>query len=371
MHYWTLLLDDHTSTELAELSVVPTMRWEIGKATSVTFSLDQLADAAGELAGALANGIPRLRAYRDGVLRAHGHWRPQQDTADAEGATAQCTFRGPFARLETRHLRAVLTRTQVDQGQIIFDALAAANAIAPTGLAAGTLQASKLRDRTYEPGKQIAELIVQMTEVIDGCEVIERPVDNNPAILAALDITGELGQDRSAEVRFELGQDTLSNLQGFEREIILPINHATVSGQDGTDTEPGPAPQVASDQASINKWGLYEATLALSDVTQAGTLLERAQALIRPDPGRTVTLTPDPTQAPQPWDEWWLGDTVGYLVDEGAVVDEGTARPVALEIVLDESGNETAWKVEWGEQSPSWPDGVVAALRRRLSALER
>jgi hypothetical protein len=249
--------------------------------------------------------------------------------------------------------------------------LAATNALAPTGLAAGTLTPSKLRDRTYEPGKQIAELIVQMTEVIDGCEFIERAIDSDPAILAALDIAGTFGQDRSDEVRFELGQDTLSNLLGFEREIVLPINHATVTGQEGDATTPGPAPQVVQDAASIAKWGLYEATLALSDVTQAGTLLERAQALIRPDPGRTVTLSPDPTQAPQPWDEWWLGDTIGYLVDEGALVDAGTARPVALEITLDESGNETAWKIEWGEQSPAWPDGVIAALRRRLSALER
>jgi hypothetical protein len=367
---WTLLLDDHTATEVAELAVIPTMRWEIGRATSVTFSLDQDTEAAGELAGALANGIPQLRAYRDGQLRARGHWYPQQDTADAEQATAQCTFRGPFARLETRHLRAALTRTQIDQGQILLDALAATNAIAPTGLIGGTLTPSKLRDRAYEPGKQIAELLVQMTEVIDGPEFIERPSDNNPETLAMLDIAGTLGQDRSDTVRFELGPDTLANLLGFDREIMLPVNRATVTGQEGDATTPGPAPQVSQAEASIAKWGLYEAVLALSDVTRESTLYERARALIRPDPARTVTLTPDPTQAPQPWDEWWLGDTIGYLVDEGALVDAGTARPVALEIVLDESGNETAWKIEWGEQLPGWPDGVIAALRRRLSALE-
>jgi hypothetical protein len=47
---------------------------------------------------ALSNGIPTLRAYRDGVLRFHGELAPFTETLE-ETAQLSLLFRGPFARL--------------------------------------------------------------------------------------------------------------------------------------------------------------------------------------------------------------------------------------------------------------------------------
>lgn len=372
---WTLILDDHTGSELAELEVAPTMRWQLNGPAQVTFALDHHAAAAYKLMGALANGIPQMRCYctdRAGVPqpRFRGHWWPQKDEYSDGGSTAACTFRSPLALLEARD-------RPVTNSHDSLVAFIAYHAIRPTlgsplevGLAEGDIDwvGGPTYYRNTTERALIGPVIFDLANTDPGLELLERFSSAEGGELGYLDIKNRIGEDKATTVRFEAGEGTINNVVGVGREVLLPINSARVAGSDAIYLA------AVTDAASRAKYGKYDTIAALSDVSRVdefSVLSAYANSLLRPTLLGSVAIDPDPAQAPRPWDDWWLGDTVGYLISSGAFRDEGTARATACEITLDDSGNEESWKVEWGEQLASWPAGVIGDLRRRLGALER
>jgi hypothetical protein len=94
---WNFLLTDNAGVNLAELSTgagrTLTFARNATPEAHVTISHDDV--AAAMLFTALRNGIPKLRAYRDGVLRFHGDLAPFDEQLE-EGAQLNLVFRGPF-----------------------------------------------------------------------------------------------------------------------------------------------------------------------------------------------------------------------------------------------------------------------------------
>ncbi len=357
---WTLVLAAHTGTALAELSIVPTLRWEENRPAQVTFPLPHDTAHAELLYSALGSGLPQLRAYLDGDLKFSGRFAPLQESSDQDTSQATVTFKSPLAGLESRFRASAVTYTAEDQGDIAWALIADENARGETGLVEGTITATVDRDRTYELGKQILEALIQLGEVENGVAFWETPLEpeDSAGALAEFNAGPRPGIDRSTFIKFELGDGTLDNCISVQREIKLPINRASVVG-DGVSASSG-------DSDSVTKYGLWEAFETLSDVTEVATVSARAAAMVVPDPIQIVTFEPDPAAAPRPWDEWWLGDTVSFKADRDALQISTTARPRALEIVLDDQGNETAWHVEWGDQRP-----LGRVFRERLRTLLR
>jgi hypothetical protein len=359
MPEWTLVLAAHTGAALAELHVVPTLRWEENRPSQVTFPLPHDMAEADQLYTALGSGLPQLRAYLDGDLKFSGRFAPLQESSDQDTSQATVTFKSPLAGLESRFRATEVTYTADDQGDIAWALIEDENTKGATGLIEGTITATVTRDRTYEAGKQILEALVQLSEVENGAAFWETPLDpiTNGGALAEFNAGPRPGDDRSAFVKFEVGDGTLDNCISVQREIKLPVNKATVFGDAGSSGS-------SSDAASQAKYGVWEATETRTDLT--GSLSERASAMLVPEPVQIVTFEPDPAEAPRPWDEWWLGDTVGFKADRDALQISTTARPRAIEIVLDDQGNEAAWHVEWGDQRP-----LDRVFRERLRSLTR
>jgi hypothetical protein len=360
MPEWTFVLATHTGAALADLNVVPTLRWEENRPAQVQFPLPHDTDHAEMLYSALGSGIPQLRAYLDGELKFSGQFAPLQETSDESQSVATVTFKSPLGRLEQRFRDADVTYTGIDQGTIAWNLIADENTKGATGLVQGTITATVTRDRTYEEGKQILEALTQLSEVQNGGAYWETPLDpeDNAGALAEFNAGPRPGTDRSSFVKFEVGDGTLDNCISVQREIKLPVNRATVLGDAGSVDR-------AENLNSQATYGVWEALESIPDATGVA-LSERSNALIVPDPVQIVTFEPDPVNAPRPWVDWWLGDTVSFKADRDALQISTTARPRALEIVLDDQGNETAWHVEWGDQRPSsrvFREGLRTLLR--------
>jgi hypothetical protein len=366
---WNFVLASRTGAALVDLSVVPTLRFEENRPSTVTFALPHDLDDASVLYDELQNGLPQLRAYRDGVLRFSGRFSPLEEATSQDQSEATVVFKSPLAGLEQRFLEVPLgPYVAADQGTIAWELiLNENNTKGATGLTLGTITPTTARDRTYGAGKQVLEALVQLSEVIGGVYFWEAPLDptTNSGALASFNAGPRQGTDLSADITFQVGFGTLDNCLTASRQIGLPVNRATVYG--GGDTPPF---YIAEDAGSKATYGVWEVWETLSDVTELATVTARAQELLKPSPPQTVTFEPDPAEAPEPWIEWWLGDTVSFKADRDAFQVITTARPHALEVKLDDQGNEVSWSVEWGDQRPVRFPELFRAMRRRLSALE-
>jgi hypothetical protein len=284
---WSFLLADQFGTPVAELSTgagrsLTFMRNAYPEAT-VTISHDD--DAASKFFDALRTGIPTLRAYRDGVLRFHGELAPFTEALE-ETATISLVFRGPFARLigygqsRGRFTAASRIFTATDAGQIakglIDDTFA--SGVATTG----TIEATKLRDRTYQYAN-VGEAVTNLTRVLDGFDFEVAPIEYTSGKIGQFNVYASQGQDLSSTVRFQYGPGTLANVRSVTRQIEPPINYARVLGANGL-------PAVKQDAASIAKYGYWTVQETMSDVSEQTTHRRQGAGApaAQPDQGRRV-----------------------------------------------------------------------------------
>ena len=190
------------------------------------------------------------------------------------------------------------------------------NARSQTGLIVPLPAESVPRDRTYEAGKSVQEIIAQMAAVEDGPYFVEDPYlePARPDWLARLIIRWpDSGTDRPG-VRFEYGEGTLANVSGYTVTGALPLNGVTYTG----GAVEGDVPlRRAEDAASIARYGLFEGWFDDPDVTIPETLQEKAAERLRPEPGRIVELELVPagpvvggSPPPRLWRDFDIGDTV-------------------------------------------------------------
>lgn len=348
------VLCDQNGVELADIETDHTIRFERSRAASVKFSLGYDQPAARELLATLASARPQLRAYRRVDANAaavifSGWWQPQQETAaDSTSDAIASEFRSPFSLLEGRYLTADVTFTAQDAGTgIAWPLIAATNGVSPTGLVEGTIETTVTRDRSYQTGQQLADLIQQLTDVENGFVFTETMLDplQNGGALAAFNVWANLGRDLSTIARFEYGDQTLANVLSVQRTVSPPVNQAIVTGGTGT------TPAIANDAGSQAIWGVCAQTATFSDVTVQSALDDKAAGMLQPDPVQQVTFQPDLDDDLRPIDDYWLGDTIGFRADAEALQIDTTAEVNAIEIDRDGAGRELAYRVEFGAQA--------------------
>lgn len=341
---WTLPIKDHDDVVIGEAKAASTrLKWERNRPAEVQLT-SQAADPEVQLTRAvLPNGLPRLDARRDGELWFRGEWAPTRIDDGAESSTAALVFRDPLDALGERYADAV-SFAGVDQGQILWDLIAAQNAVQPTGLRQGVIEATVARDRTYQDQK-LLDLITQMTAVDDGPDVYLTYVDEG-AIMAAFNVVAEQGTERPQAI-FEHGPGTIGNVLTASSYQYRPVNRVKVLGENGLFG-------LAEDLTSQGRYGVRQSTVSASDgTTDQATLDAKAQALIRPAPFEVVQFTPHPDLAPQPGPyessgDYWIRDTVTF---RSSVLNiEAQVRPNSIEIALDQDGHETEHVLTFDDQ---------------------
>lgn len=344
---WAFVIDDHAGNAIVPLIEATSIRlaFKRNRTPEMMFAAHLESEEACAITTAIANGLPRLRAYRDGTLRFYGRWAPMMEHAQATGEGIggehlQAAFRGPGHMLASRFTAASVTFTATDAGQIAWSLINTANGDSDTGIRQGTIAATQTRDRTYEH-KQVLEAIQQLTEVQGGLDYeIVPTLDQGVDVLGEFDVFASQGQDKSSTVTFDFGPDTTGTLRAIRRAWQMPVNGARVLGKDGLVGE-------ATDSGSIAKYGGWAVLEQHTDVSEQATLDDKATALLRPDPVEIVTFEPEPTIAPMPWTDYWLGDTVGVRSRYGSLDFERTARINGITVTIDTNGHEDTHELEF------------------------
>lgn len=364
---WSFVLTDATGAALAELATASgrTIAFKRNSYAEAQLSISHEDDAAALLFSALATGIPKLRAYRRGpadssaVLRFRGYLAALSEVSE-ETSMVTATFRSPFGVLlgdgdkVGRFLLSAQTYAATDAGLIAKALIDTANAVGTTGLAtsSGLIAATKTRDRTYPLGQNIGAAVQDLTNVLDGFDFYETFVDGTGATDANFNVVASVGSTQPA-VHFEYGPGTLANILHMERTTLPPVNSMLTTGANGLQS-------TYADVASVAKYGSWWGHQDFSTVSEQATLDDKAKALVRVNPIKTVTFIPELGLAncPQPFDDWNLGDTVSFRASRGALSENVQLRINGFTIPIDENGVETVTV-----QDPTSPedDAIIAA----------
>jgi hypothetical protein len=280
--------------------------------------IDTVDQAAREVA--VGERVLRVWEQPEGLLRFHGKLREPLTRTPGKIALAAGS---PFSLLR-RQLQAPKTFTQVDAGQIVRQLVNAENARSPTRLRVPAPQPSKPRDRTYELGKEVNEIILELGSVLDGFYFYERPVlDQAADVYTELVIRWPASGVERPGVRFEYGEGTLANLSDYTLTQSLPINAVSYAGAEVRGAVPVRRAQHAG---SIATYDLIERFYSDPDVTVAATLMEAAQGRLHPEPVAVAGITTvaggpalgAPGQLPRLWHDFAVGDTVFVSVRDDA-----------------------------------------------------
>lgn len=294
----------------------------------------------------LKNGVPQLRYYRNGTLRLSAYLTAIDESLSEDGDDQLvATFKDPFGRIygdgseQGRHVYLPANQTldfsNEDQGEIAWQLIERLNLWLDTGLRRGEIEVSAYRDRSYAAGKNVGEAISQLTEVIGGFDFEVLPLDptKNGGKLGEFTVYQSQGQDRP-DLLWGFGKGTMANVRSLTRKWTPPINRSFMLTSDGLWTD-------RVDMESLARWGEWgSSTSAPNDIVLQGTLDEAAADLLRPEWVRVLSFAPDPDLGPQPFDDYWLGDTGRFKGLHGAFDDAFVPRVNALTITEDEDDNE-------------------------------
>lgn len=395
---WSFVLAGPTGQAIRDLAVAGTFRFELDGDWTFKAPLLYADPAAASFYDALTAGTPQLRGYRqnDGTntpLKFSGGLAPFDEHASAEEAQINLVFQAPPGYplnnrivdfYETNDGTSVAdggSLIDVDAGQIFKALIDATEADHPTGIRVGTVATTTTRQKSYTL-KNIWDAGKEMSgqQVDNGYDLDITPLDPSQepdGAMAEVSIVAQLGVDRSASVQFQYGPGTLANCLDVQRQWTNPVNRVTteVTKAAAFPGDPDAGKKVAAtveDTASIALYGLFAHAEETPDAIDNADLTDRATRLLQPNPVRSVTFTPDPAapNCPQPWLDYWLGDTVGFYANADGLLIDTTERVVAIEIDIDENGNETAHRLEYGKPSVTL-GRLLGKLNARVYWLER
>lgn len=371
---WTWQLCDASGTPLGELATATgrSIAYKRNQFSEATCSLSHEDDMASILLAALAvSGPPTLRAIRfpagstTGVQRFGGYLAVSADEL-AEQATLSLTFRSPFGRLvgdgqgSGRYTAALAPFPATDQGAIAKSLIDTTNTDGATGLTtASSYAATKTRDRTYQY-QNVGQAVMDLSALLDGFDFDE--TWDTATGIALFNMYAQQGSDRSSTVQFNYGPQTLSNVSQVSRTVSPPWNRITVLGANGLSSV------YNGDGASQAQYGLWPVLQSATDVLEQATLDDKARALYRPRPVKTMSFTPElgageGEACPKPWDDWWIGDTVKFYGRRGAFSESVNVRINAATIAIDDNGMETS-------EVPDPTDPEADAVARALLQVE-
>ncbi len=250
------------------------------------------------------------------------------------------------------------TFSATDQSAIMWALIAAAEG---HGIVEGDLTASVKRDRTYPPGKEVGQALIEISEVIAGPDFEFEPVagKGTPTIGRFNTFYPRQGSDLTGSVIFEFGGGAetavaFTSSPGGEEICNRLIAIGAPQDQEGESPFAIHPAYIAQHAASIAKYGPLEKRESLDDVVEGETLEAHAKASV------AASAYPVPyfdfTAAPEQGDEepvgsegvpprfgidYWLGDTIAckaYLAGPEEAPEEFTGRVTDAKVEERDSG---------------------------------
>lgn len=325
--------------------------WQRNGAHTAEVTLD-IEDA---LALRVAPGLTRLKVFCSSVTTRpvfYGILPATNAPWSASSGTYALTFIDPRGLFFPNRFNAGTENyAQVDQGAILQGLLDLQNARSggETFIRAGINATGTLRDRTYSDVQDLATLFSQMSEVIGGPDFDVTPFDGfaspltygSTRIMGLLNVYSRQG-NLLPNAKFIYGPKLASNCADISGTNQPIVTLDTVTGAAATD---GSAPLTSTygDPAS-SPYGMMEARENAQDVIIQATLdaqsrgtVEQAR-ILRP----VLTIKSPTREAPQPFREYYLGDTVYATCRKGAIQYADLALRVDAFSVTDSQEGELA-----------------------------
>jgi len=305
-----------------------------------------------------------LHVLRDGVILYRGRVGATSDalTDVAHVVTVPSVGYREILRRRLLYADSTLTWGSTDQSTIAWALVqdtqgrTGGNLGINRGIGAVT---GRLRDRTYEAGQAIGDLIDNLAEVIDGFDW-----DIEPVSASAQNFNlyySSRGQQR--DVVLDYGWAVVSGTR-----TVTPSTYANVVRVSGAETTTAQTRQVAD--LATRPEGRWDAQFGDPDITvqahlneQADTELASGQNLV---PAWTVKLKAGWWQGPS---HVWIGDPVRLVVMSGRLTVDTSLRVFEIEAAIGKSGEESI-TMTLGAPRPDFPRRQ-RLLRRKLTDLER
>lgn len=311
--------------------------------------LDVDDDRAFTLITQVASITPRLYAYRDGVLKFAGFLTSIEQTADNE-ANLTATFEDGLALLRYRISRADIEWYDQNSANVIASTstvgsypslLSQANENAATGLVAGTVTASTVViDDLLISREVILDRVLEISKLTGGPDLRVNPQAQG-ATLATLDV-GPLYTSQTPTITFGYGAGTPVNVLSVAQQITPPQTRVLVIGNEVESSSTVTA-AITTAEAAVGRWESVEQRAELYSVTDCQNT---ADALVRAGWSQTISFTPDPAIAPQPLQDYNIGDPVRLVAIRGSIAADATVRVNKIALTIDNSGVETDHSVE-------------------------
>jgi hypothetical protein len=309
----------------------------------------QLEDA---MAAQILPGQSRLKIYRTPtaaelalnpaapkVLLWYGSLPADGVTEETDSGLMTMAFQDPRWVLRQRFLAAPAAFTAQDQGLgILGSIITTQNTRQQTWLTPGGTTGI-LRDRTYDAGKNVADLIDEMTKVISGCDVDVVPADGyttaGTRAMGSMNFYARQGTDRPT-VLFYYQTRGGGNISGVKSTYAPILTSSTQQGtaSDGTAT--------AQTFTTATAYDLLEKYDTASDASVAATLLDKASGVVYENSSlRRIVDIGNPTwEAPLPFADYDLGDTVRLTAKRGTLsLDRASMRVMGYDLAADQEGN--------------------------------
>lgn len=349
---WSFVLANQAGTTIdvldgsAKQMQLEFQRSDVSKAI---VQLDVDDDRAFTLITQVASITPRLYAYRDGVLKFAGFLTSIEQTADNE-ANLTATFEDGLALLRYRISRADIEWYDQNSANIIASTstvgsypslLSQANENTATGLVAGTVTASTVViDDLLISREVILDRVLELSKLTGGPDLRVNPQAQG-STLATLDV-GPLYTSQTPTITFGYGAGTPVNVLSVAQQITPPQTRVLVIGNEVESSSTVTA-AITTAESALGRWESVEQRAELYSSTDCQNT---ADALVRAGWSQTISFTPDPAIAPQPLQDYNVGDPVRLTAIRGSIAADATVRVNKIALTIDNSGVETDHSVE-------------------------
>jgi hypothetical protein len=349
---WSFVLANQAGTTIDVLdgsAKQVQLEYQRSDVSKAIVQLDVDDDRAFTLITQVASITPRLYAYRDGVLKFAGFLTSIEQTADNE-ANLTATFEDGLALLRYRISRADIEWYDQNSANIIASTstvgsypslLSQANENTATGLVAGTVTASTVViDDLLISREVILDRVLELSKLTGGPDLRVNPQAQG-STLATLDV-GPLYTSTTPTITFGYGAGTPVNVLSVAQQITPPQTRVLVIGNEVESSSTVTA-AITTAESALGRWESVEQRAELYSSTDCQNT---ADALVRAGWSQTISFTPDPAIAPQPLQDYNVGDPVRLTAIRGSIAADATVRVNKIALTIDNSGVETDHSVE-------------------------
>lgn len=303
-----------------------------------------------------ANPAARLKVYRERTaaevaldptltreLVFYGSLPPQNVRENAREDRVEAVFADPRWVLAQRFTLGTETYTAQDQGTILWGLVDTQNTRSggDTFLTQGAISTGTVRTVAYDR-RRVADAIGEMVKFIDGPDVDVTFNDgwatSGSTNMGTFNVYARQGSTRD-NATFTYGHQIGSNVQNIRRDYRETVTYATVIGSDS-----GSAPiSASSGSPSTSPYGVLEFFTSLSDFTTAAFMQFYASGVVQAlqTPREVITVEGPTVEAPQPFVDYELGDTVFVSCRKGGMVFTDRALRVhGINVKLSQNGTE-------------------------------